>query len=96
MTCRTKLNSRPQTIVSVTFLLMLQLNEVMQETETDEPVKTAVIEFLDSLSLVINDQKLAPNYGVGKIFDALEGLLLGQILGSLLFGPKKSVKEVIT
>ena len=75
---------------------MLQLNEVMQETETDEPVKTAVIEFLDSFSLVINDQKLAPNYGVGKIFDALEGLLLGQILGSLLFGPKKSVKEVIT
>ena len=48
---------------------MLQLNEVMQETETDEPVKTAVIEFLDSLSLVINDQKLAPNYGVGKMFD---------------------------
>ena len=45
---------------------MLQLNEVMQETETDEPVKTAVIEFLDSLSLVINDQKLAPNYGMGE------------------------------
>ena len=45
---------------------MLQLNEVMQETETDEPVKTAVIEFLDSLSLVINDQKLDPNYGVGE------------------------------
>ena len=39
VTCRTKLNSRPQTIVSVTFLLILQLNEVMQETETDEPVR---------------------------------------------------------
>ena len=38
----------------------------MQETETDEPVETAVIEFLDLLSLVINDQKLAPNYGVGE------------------------------
>ena len=31
-----------------------------------KPLKTAVIEFLDSLSLVINDQKLDPNYGMGE------------------------------
>ena len=29
-------------------------------------LETAVIEFLDSLSLVINDQKLAPTYGMGE------------------------------
>ena len=41
----------------------------MQETEKRmKPLKTAVIEFLDSLSLVTNDQKLAPNYGIRRIF----------------------------
>ena len=40
-----------------------------------KPLKTAVIEFLDSLSLVTNDQKLAPNYGIGEFFDPLMFLM---------------------
>ena len=47
----------------------------MQETETDETVESAVIEFLDSPSLVTNDQKLAPNYGIGEFFDPLMFLM---------------------